>query len=148
MLTIKGPGGVRPPERKSIRPSLGNSGFHVPISGGAGAPSTAINAGFQPAGIAEAGAAGNATAIPAARDNAVQKHGEDILDVLAQLQRDMLLPDRDPAMFHRLAALADAIPEAASPGLRLAMREVATRAQVELAREQVASLGRQMTAAK
>ena len=147
MLTIKGPGGARPPERKSIRPSSGNSGFHVPISGGAGAPAPAISAEFHPPRIAEAGAAATAAAIAAARDNAVQKHGGDILDVLAQLQRDMLLPDRDPAMFHRLAALADAIPEAASPSLRLAMREVATRAKVELAREQVASLGRHMTAA-
>ena len=119
----------------------------MPISGGAGAPAPAISAEFHPPRIAEAGAAATAAAIAAARDNAVQKHGGDILDVLAQLQRDMLLPDRDPAMFHRLAALADAIPEAASPSLRLAMREVATRAKVELAREQVASLGRHMTAA-
>lgn len=70
-----------------------------------------------------------------------------MLDVLAQLQREMLSAGCDPGTLQRLAELADAIPEAASAELRLALRAVATRAEVELAREQVAALARGMTTA-
>lgn len=67
-------------------------------------------------------------------------HGAEMLDVLAQLQRDMLSAGHDPDTLQRLASLADAMPDAASPDLRVALRAVATRARVELARDQVAAM--------
>ena len=48
------------------------------------------------------------------------------------------------ALFGPLSSLR--VQLAATPGLRQAMLEVATRAKVELARDQVAALGRAVTA--
>ncbi len=146
MLTINGPGGPRPAERKAIRPSSGSSGFHVPTPAGLGVSASCISDDIQSAPIDGPGAAASASLTSAAADRVVQGHADEMLNVLGQIQRDMLSSNRDPAMFRRLAALADAVPATATPGLRQAMLEVATRAKVELARDQVAALGRAVTA--
>ncbi len=70
----------------------------------------------------------------AERDRRARRHAEDILAELRGLQLDHLGAAPDPDRLARLARLAGTVPEAASPGLREAMRSVAVRAAVELAR--------------
>ena len=141
MLTIQGPGGPRAPDRKPIRSASSGGLFRL--------PEPDIAADMVAAIAAPAIDAPRPTAPPdaAAADLRAQSHGGDMLDVLAQMQRDMLTAGHNPDLLHRLAILADAIPEAASPDLRLALRAVATRAKVELARDQVAAIAADIAAA-
>lgn len=141
MLTIQGPGGPRAADRKPIRPNSGASGFRLPEPGAAPADMVASIAAPAIGGTSPP-AAPDATAA----DRRARSHGGEMLDVLAQMQRDMLASGADPGSLHRLAELAAAIPDAASPDLRLALRAVATRAKVELARNQVAAMAAGMTA--
>ncbi len=139
MLTIQGPGGPRAPDRKPIRSASSDSLFRLPqldIAAATQVAAPAIEA-PRPTGPPDAAAA----------DLRAQSHGGDMLDVLAQMQRDMLSAGPNQDLLHRLANLADAIPEAASPDLRAALRAVATRAKVELARHQVAELAAPVAAA-
>jgi hypothetical protein len=142
MLTIQGPGGPRTPDRKLIRTMSGTPGFRLPELGAAPADMVASIA----APIIDAASPPSAPDATAA-DLRARSHGGEMLDLLAQMQRDMLSSWRDPDKVQRLAELADAIPEAASPDLRLALRAVTTRAKVELARDQVAAIAAGMTAA-
>lgn len=142
MLTIHGPGGPRAPDRKPIRSALGTIGFRLPDPAAAAPDVVATIAAPAIDGPRSSTAAG-----PAAADLRAWSHGGEMLDVLAKMQRDMLSAGRDPEILERLATLADAMPDAASPDLRLALRAVATRAKVELARDQVAAMAVAMTAA-
>ena len=66
------------------------------------------------------------------RDQAARRHGEALLEALADVQRDML--DEAAPDLARLAALAGAVPEAADPELRAVVAAVTLRARIELAR--------------
>ncbi len=70
----------------------------------------------------------------AARDRDARKRGKAMLDALARLQRMMLAGQFDAEELRNLAALAADPAEAADPALGAALREVAVRARVELAR--------------
>lgn len=70
----------------------------------------------------------------AVQDRAARRFGFDLLAELSALQRDLLTADPDPARLRRLADLADAVPEAADPGLRDAVAAIVTRARIEAAR--------------
>lgn len=70
----------------------------------------------------------------AVQDRAARRRGFDLLAELSALQRDLLAADPDPARLRRLADLADAVPEAADPGLRDAVAAIVTRARIEAAR--------------
>jgi hypothetical protein len=68
------------------------------------------------------------------RDRRARRHGEALLDALAQLQRALLRGEADPAVLQRLADLAGRTHPAASAGLRAAVAAIQLRAAVELAR--------------
>jgi hypothetical protein len=68
-----------------------------------------------------------------ARDEAARQGAEAMLDELQELQRALLGAGLAPAL-ERLAARLGALEEAADPGLREAVRAVALRAEIELAR--------------
>lgn len=138
MLTVHGPGGPRAPDRKPLRSASASSGFRLPDLAG---PETTRP--DMVATIAAPGIGGpRSTLAPdaSAADLCAWSHGGEMLDVLAQMQRNMLSAGRDPTILQRLATLADALPDAASPDLRQALRAVVTRAKVELARDEVAAM--------
>ncbi len=109
------------------------SGFLV---GGTGAGSGAAAAAASAAGavglpllaLQEAGGR-------SARDAAARRRASSILDELQGLQAELLGGRSDPARLARLAAL-EAGEEGADPGLREAVRAVALRARIELARRE------------
>ncbi|HUZ65120.1 MAG TPA: flagellar assembly protein FliX [Acetobacteraceae bacterium] len=70
-------------------------------------------------------------------DRAARRHGQAILRELAHLQHALLSGGTDPAALARLADLASLLPEAADPGLAAAIRAVALRARIELARREI-----------
>jgi hypothetical protein len=98
-------------------------------------------------GIAAAAVSGLAALIAlqeaeaaALRDREARRRGQALLAELAAVQRALLTsvtgqPDR--ASLHRLAALADQVPEAADPALAALVGAIAVRARVELARHGV-----------
>ena len=71
----------------------------------------------------------------AGHDAAARRRASSILDELQGLQAELLGGRPDPARLARLAAL-EAGEEGADPGLREAVRAVALRAQIELARRE------------
>lgn len=108
--------------------------------------------GFRAPGVAgsAAGTGGVATAVApgsllgllalqegetdAARDRAARRHGDALLKELAALQRSLLGGEEAPGALARLAELSGQVPEAADPGLAGAVRAVALRARIEVAR--------------
>ncbi len=73
---------------------------------------------------------------PAARDREARRHGRDLLEELAALQK-ALLSGGDGAgegALGRLVALLRSMPAAADPGLDGVLRSVGLRARLELAR--------------
>jgi hypothetical protein len=66
-----------------------------------------------------------------------RRHGQDMLALLAQLQRDLLLGADDMATLVRLAELAAAVPRATDPRLAAMISAIIVRVRVELARRQV-----------
>lgn len=127
MLSITGLGRLPAPTRKPASASA-NAGFHVAES--------------RPEAT-EAAAATQLTNAPSAPDSAIvqdraaRRHGTDLLDALADLQRD-LLGTPNPTHLQHLATFAQNIPAAANPTLRATLREIAVRAEVELARQEMA----------
>jgi hypothetical protein len=69
----------------------------------------------------------------AGRDAAARRRASSILDELQGLQAELLGGRPDPSRLARLAALQSG-EEGADPGLREAVRAVALRARIELAR--------------
>ncbi len=102
----------------------------------------------QTGGVAEAGLSSGLDAIGATGilalqegapetvgDRPARRRGQEMLDELAILQRDLLTPaGPSPGTLRRLAGLADDLPLATSPGLRDAVAAIRLRAVVELAR--------------
>lgn len=70
----------------------------------------------------------------AARDRAARRHGDSLLKELAALQRGLLGGGEGDGALARLAELSGQVPEAADPGLAGAVRAVAMRARIEVAR--------------
>jgi hypothetical protein len=68
------------------------------------------------------------------QDREARRHGRDMLAELEARQHAMLRDTRDIAALRRLAALAADVPQATDPRLSEAMRQIALRAAVELAR--------------
>lgn len=68
-----------------------------------------------------------------AQDGAARRHGSQMMDALAALQR-ALLGEGGGAELQRLASLARAAPPASDPALAAVQRAVLVRAAVELAR--------------
>ncbi len=60
-----------------------------------------------------------------------------MLAALAELQRALLGDTLDPALPERLAGMAASIPPAQDPALHAALRMVAQRARIELARLEI-----------
>ncbi len=124
--------------RVGTRPASG--GFSVGGGTGAGAAAAAATA--------ETGAASATTAVAGlsllaaqeenggrgtGRDAAARRRAASILDELRGLQAELLGGRPDPGRLARLAALQDG-EDGSDPGLREAVRAVALRARVELAR--------------
>jgi hypothetical protein len=76
----------------------------------------------------------------AADDRAARRHGQEMLDELAGLQRDLLGDGLGLDRLRRLVALTDTTPRAANPRLREVVAAVALRARVEIARFDGASV--------
>ena len=70
----------------------------------------------------------------ATRDREARRHGRDLLEELAALQRALLSGDAGEATLGRLGALLQSMPAAADPALGAVLRSVALRARLELAR--------------
>src|SRR5262249_53457869 len=73
----------------------------------------------------------------AAADRAANRHGEDMLATLAELQRALLGGVDTLETMQRLAALAATVPRAADPRLAALVSAVLLRVRVELARRRI-----------
>ena len=135
MTWVDGIGPMAPVVRTSSRPAARGTGFTVP-SGQTDSPAATTAAAETP-GVALGGMLALQEAESASvRDREARRHGQDMLAELLKLQRALLEGRLDPALLHRLAALAGDVPVAADPALRQAVAEVVLRARVELARHE------------
>lgn len=129
MGTIEGLGTVAIASRPVVsRP--GDRPFTVPAgTAECHAPSTsAVSAGLL-GGLLTLQEAGT----DAARDGEARRHGAELLDELADLQK-ALLGAQDAEDLGRLARLVAGVPQAADPRLAGVIRAVALRARLELTR--------------
>lgn len=70
-------------------------------------------------------------------DREARRHGQDMLAVLAALQRGLLSGVDNAAGLQQLADLATALPRATDPRLAAMISAIVVRARVELARREV-----------
>ena len=104
----------------------------------------------EPAGLAQAGAAGAPAATSLSsmltlqeaggetvEDREARRHGNDMLAALAELQRALLGGDGDGVARQRLGDLADAVRHATDPRLAAMISAIVLRVRVELARRRV-----------
>jgi Class II flagellar assembly regulator len=119
----------------TARPQQGAApgGFRVGEQASAGSARGAPTEAAAPAALAGLLAVQEAEA-EAARDRAARRRGKEMLDELSRLQRALLTGRLDPDRLRGLAALAADPADAANPALGAALRAVAIRARVELAR--------------
>jgi hypothetical protein len=68
------------------------------------------------------------------RDRKALRHGQDMLAVLADMQRLLLAGADTTEVLNRLAALAGAMPPVADPRLMAVVRAITVRVWVEIAR--------------
>ncbi len=68
------------------------------------------------------------------RDREAHRHGTELLDLLAELQRGLLGADLDAMPMDRLTSLLENPPEPADPGLAAVTRSILLRARIEIAR--------------
>jgi hypothetical protein len=142
-------GRKKEPGVMTVIEGLGQAG---PVQGGRRVPAAA--SGFaMPAGTAAtAGAERSAEVAPAElglllglqewggaeeRDRKALRHGQDMLALLAEMQRQLLAEADPTAVLARLAALAGSMPPMADPRLMAVMRAIVIRAKVEIARRSV-----------
>ena len=134
MLNISGIGRTGPVTRKLSKPASGGGGFQLPdaerAAGLAETPETAASAPLSRADVPRPD--------QQVRDRAAREHGQETLRALADLQRDLTAQADNPEHLDRLVQLSAHVPDAATAGLRNVLRQVAVRAQVELARLEVA----------
>ncbi len=71
------------------------------------------------------------------QDREARRHGQDMLAMLAELQRALLGGGDEVAVLHQLAELAAAVPRASDRRLAAVLSAIVLRARVELARRQV-----------
>ena len=70
-------------------------------------------------------------------DRRARKHGQDMLALLAAVQRSLLTGEDVVAALQQLADLSKSVPRAADPRLAAMISAIQVRARVELARRQV-----------
>ena len=143
-MTIIAPGAVLPaagPDFSARRPGLASS-FTVPVaaapqasgpqaSGQAGNAARVVDAGAMLALQEEAG--WDADHAGASSDREARRHGQEILEALAALQRDLLTGN--PAQgLSRLAILAEMAPGAHDPALARVLSSIRLRARLEILR--------------
>ena len=68
------------------------------------------------------------------QDREARRHGQALLNVLAELQRGLLGGSDSEAALEQLSTLASSCPIATDPGLASTLQQVMLRARVELAR--------------
>jgi len=68
------------------------------------------------------------------QDRRARKHGQEMLALLAAVQRRLLSGEDIVAALKQLAELSDSVPRAADPGLAAIISAIRVRARVELAR--------------
>jgi len=116
---------------RRARGGAARAGFS--LGGTAASAAAGLLAGEAVAGIGLGLLAAQESAEAPARDAAARARAEGLLEELTGLQRDLLRGRRDPGRLERLAAL-EAGEEGADPALREAVRAIALRARLELAR--------------
>lgn len=136
MTTIDRLGGTGRPA--SVRPGRpmpsGAAGFVLPEAAAPPDGAEGIS-GTPPATLLGAMLALQEAAAGRARDRVARRHGEAVLTALMALQLKLLGgPLHGGAALGHLARLVAELPEAADPTLRSLIRDVALRAEVELAR--------------
>ena len=139
-MTIIATGAVLPapgPDLFARRPGTGATGFTIPVAAPRGAAGSAGGA----APVTDAGAmlalqediGRDADRSGGAPDREARQHGQDILEALATLQKDLLAGD--PAQgLSRLAALAERMPTAHDPALARVLSSIRLRARLEILR--------------
>ena len=130
MIGLDGIGRVARPAASGARAVGRGAGFSVPAARAGG---TAAMAGPVEIGLAGMLALQEAEAAEV-RDREARRHGRQMLDGLARLQRALLDGAPDQGTLLRLAALVEVVPGADDPALAAAMAEVTLRVRVELAR--------------
>ena len=68
------------------------------------------------------------------RDREAHRHGTDVLELLAELQRGLLAAKVETLPMERLLSLVENLPAAADPGLAAVTRAIVLRARIEIAR--------------
>ncbi len=71
---------------------------------------------------------------PATRDREARRHGRNLLEELAALQKSLLSGGAEDVTLGRLVALLRTMPVAADPGLGVVLHSVGLRVRLELAR--------------
>lgn len=135
MVAIEGVGGPTAPRigTRTQTPAAA-SGFTVPDTTATAGTTAAADA--APASLAsmltlqELG--GDAVA-----DREARRHGQDLLAMLAELQRALLGSGDDAAVLQRLAELTASVPLAGDRRLAAMISAIVVRARVELARRQL-----------
>ena len=136
-MWVDGIGPTTPVVRSPTRASARATGFWLPFE-----RAEASLAAPAPAEVTLGGMlALQEAASGAVRDREARRHGQEMLAILVRLQRALLAGQRDLPALRGLAALAQDVPQAADPGLRQAVADVALRARVELARHETVTTG-------
>ncbi len=137
MIGIAGPFGTGGVRAAAPRKTAGKTDFALPSEA---ASETARPAASAAAGGLEAMLLLQEASGEGAEDRGARRHGREILNALAALQRALLAAQGSEEALAELAALAEASPaEAHDPALRAAVAAVALRAKVELARHAIHS---------
>jgi hypothetical protein len=119
-------GGARGTSRSATGFTLDGTGTGSAAAAGTAAASATAALGLSLLAVQENGGR-------AGRDAAARRRAASILDELQGLQAELLGARADPARLARLASLQTG-EDGADPGLREAVRAVALRARIELAR--------------
>ncbi len=146
-MTIIATGAVLPapgPDFLARRPVTGASGFTIPVVAPPGAAGSADGA----APVTDTGAllalqedvGRDADRSGGAPDREARQHGQDILEALATLQKDLLAGDPAPGL-SRLAALVERMPAVHDPALARVLSSIRLRARLEILRLASASPG-------
>ncbi len=129
--SIRGPRAAAGPQARAPLRAQGAAGFAVPLDGNVPAQEAAASSGVGAAGMLSL----QEQPQPQAGDRPARRRGQDMLDELAALQRDMLTAQGPtPATLRRLACLAEDVPVAQTAALAEAVAAIKLRAVVELAR--------------
>ena len=130
MVDVSGVRSVASPASRASKAKAG-SGFVVNADRADAASGTSASAPILHASMLTL----QETATETVGDRDARRHGHAMLEVLAALQRAMLLQaDGTDRALGQLAALAEAVPEASTPQLGAIVASIKLRARIELAR--------------